>query len=228
MQHYDFRPKANSACYAAARRKLHPRKPLPKKTVAKIVGIGAVLIGGALALLGALAGFLDGYGQANRARKADALVILGAQVRPDGKAGYGLQSRTLHALRLYKKGCAPHIICTGGVSDNPPAEAVVAAQVLLAHGVPRSAIVLEDKSTSTWENAVNAARICRRHGWKSVVVVSDPFHLWRAERNFARNGVLAWGAPVARAQWKAQPSRAFYWALREALLVTRDWCLRRV
>jgi uncharacterized SAM-binding protein YcdF (DUF218 family) len=156
------------------------------------------------------------------------LVILGAHVASNGQAGHGLQSRVLHALRLYKKGYAPHVICTGGVGDYPPAEAVAAAKILLARGVPRQAIVLEDKSTSTWENAANVARICRAHGWKRVVVVSDPFHLWRAEHNFARCGVRAWGAPVALAQWKAQPARAFFWAAREAVLVARDWCLRRV
>jgi uncharacterized SAM-binding protein YcdF (DUF218 family) len=204
------------------------RKPPPKKSGKKAIAIIALLGGGVLIALGVLAGFLDGYGQINRARKADALVVLGAQVGRDGKAGRGLQMRALHAARLYKKGYAPHIICTGGVGDYPPSEAVAAAKVLLVQGVPRAAIFLEDKSTSTWENAANAARICKAHGWKRVVVVSDPFHLWRAERNFRKCGVPAWGAPVARELWRAQRARAFFWASREAVLVARDWCLRRV
>jgi uncharacterized SAM-binding protein YcdF (DUF218 family) len=186
------------------------------------------LAGGVLVPLGMLVGFLDGYGAKNRARRADAIVVLGAQVRPDGSAGHGLQSRALHALRLYRKGFAPKVICTGGVGDNPPAEAQAAAKILLSRGLPRTALLLENKSTSTWENAVFAARICKAHGWRKVIVVSDPFHLWRAEHNFARNGVLAWGAPVEREQWSRQPARKFFWTTREAILVIRDWCLRRV
>jgi uncharacterized SAM-binding protein YcdF (DUF218 family) len=197
-------------------------KKLSWKILALVIGAGVLLP------LGFLVGFLDGYGQIDRTRKADAIVILGAQVRPDGTAGLGLRMRTLHALRLYKKGVAPAIICTGGVGDYHPAEAVAAAQILLLKGVPRDAILLEDKSTSTWENATYATRICKTKGWKNVVVVSDPFHLWRAQRNFARNGVLAFGSPVAREQWKTQPLRKILWTSREAILVARDWCLRRV
>lgn len=194
----------------------------------KALIVAALVAGGVLVPVGVLVGVLDSYGQADRARPADAIVVLGAQVRPDGSAGYGLQSRVLHALRLYEKGVAPRIICTGGVGENPPAEAEVAAKILRTRGVPRDAVLLENKSTSTWENAAYSAKICRAHNIKNVVVVSDPFHLWRAERNFAKNGISAWGAPVAREQWRLQPLRKAFWTTREAFLVIRDFVLRRV
>jgi uncharacterized SAM-binding protein YcdF (DUF218 family) len=183
---------------------------------------------GTLMALGVLVGFLDGYGQINRAQKADAIVVLGASVGPDGKAGKGLERRVLHAVRLYKKGWAPRIIMTGGVGTYPPAEAEVAARLAMQKGVPRSAIVLENKSTSTWENAANAAAICKRHRWKSVLIVSDPFHLWRAQRNFQKCGMRAFTSPVAPEIWRAQPLRKIFWTTREAVLVARDWILRRV
>jgi uncharacterized SAM-binding protein YcdF (DUF218 family) len=123
---------------------------------------------------------------------------------------------------------ADHVICTGGVGDNPPSEASVAAGVLREQHVPSSAIVLEDKSTSTWQNATNAAHICKAHGWKRIVVASDPFHLWRAEANFRKQGIQAFGSPVAREQWRAQPLLNFFWTAREAVLVVRDWFMGRV
>lgn len=178
--------------------------------------------------LGVLAGFLDGYGRVDRARKADAIVVLGAGVGPDGKAGKGLERRVLHAVRLYKKGFAPHIIMTGGVGTYPPAEAEVAARLAMQKGVPRGAIVLENKSTSTWENAAFAAAICKKHGWKNVLIVSDPFHLWRAQRNFQKCRMSASVSPVAPEMGRAQPLRNALWTVREAVLVARDWVLRRV
>ena len=206
------------------------RKPAArgKKTTPKAVAMAACVAAGVLVPLGIGIGLLDSYGQRARARKADAIVILGARVNQNGRAGHGLQMRVLHALRLYQKGFAPKIICTGGVGENPPAEAQVAARILLDKGVPRDDILLENKSTSTWQNAANASLICRARGWRRVLIVSDPFHLWRAERNFRRCGVLASGAPVAREEWQLQPTRKFLWTAREAILVARDWCLRRV
>lgn len=199
-----------------------------KKPAKKVIAIIVLLAGGVLVPLGILIGFLDGYGLHQKPQKSDAIVVLGARVNENGGAGHGLEARVLHALRLYKKGFASRIICTGGVGDNPPAEAEVAAKILVQKGVPRTNIFVENKSTSTWENAVFAARICRAHGWKRVVVVSDPFHLWRAQRNFARNGIRTSGAPVAREQWQSQPLRKLFWTAREALLVVRDKIQGRV
>jgi len=194
----------------------------------KLLAVIAVIGGGVLLGLGILIGLIDGYGQNDRARPADAIVVLGAQVRPDGQAGKGLQMRVLHAVRLYKKGIAKKIITTGGVGDNPPAEAQVAADLAVKNGVPRADVVQENTSTSTWENATNATAICKKRGWKNVVVVSDPFHLWRAQRNFRKCGMNAAVSPAAAQQWQLQPARRLYWTAREAVLVARDWCLRRV
>ncbi len=203
-------------------------KPKPKSKSKKLLVLLALLAGGAFIALGALSGVLDDYGQKTHAQQADAIVVLGAKVRADGSAGLGLQRRVLHAARLYKKGMADSIITTGGVGTYPPAEAEVAAKLLVQHGVPRSAIVLENKSTSTWENATYATQICRNKGWKKVLLVSDPFHLWRAERNFTKCGLQVASSPVALEQWRAQPLQRVYWTARESVLVARDWMMQRV
>jgi uncharacterized SAM-binding protein YcdF (DUF218 family) len=200
----------------------------PKKPRRKAFAIIALLATGTLVVLGVLVGFLESYGQENRAQKADAIVVLGAGVGPDGKAGKGLQRRVLHAVRLYKKGFAPRIIMTGGVGTYPPAEAEVAARLAMEKGVPRAAIVREEESTSTWENAANATQICKQRGWKNVLIVSDPFHLYRAQRNFQKCGLHATTSPAASEMWRAQPLQRIFWTTREAVLVMRDWVLRRV
>ena len=162
--------------------------------------------------------FLDAYGQYDRTQPAQAIVVLGARVDENGLPGTSLRARTLHAVQLYHQGLAPKIICTGGVGTNPPAEAKAAALLALRHGVPAADVLLEDESTSTWENVSNTARICRAHGWTKVIVVSDPYHLWRARRNFETMGLMAYPSPTLN----RQPLLRLHMTAREAILVLRD------
>ncbi|MDQ3814751.1 MAG: YdcF family protein, partial [Armatimonadota bacterium] len=181
---------------AAETNPAHVTKPLPPaRMVQGIVCLSLLGFGGLIA-------FLDAYGQHERAQPAEAIVILGAQVNTYGVPGQSLRARTLHAVELYERGLAPKIICTGGIGTFPPSEAKAAATLAMRHGVPAQALLLEEESTSTWENVQNAAHICRAHGWQRVIVVSDPFHLWRARRNFAMLGLTTYPSPSAnREAW---------------------------
>jgi uncharacterized SAM-binding protein YcdF (DUF218 family) len=186
-------------------------------------------IGGGLTLAGAcgVAGlmlFLDRWGQNNRAQKADVIVVLGASVRDGGVPSESLRGRALRAAALYEQRLAPKIITTGGVGDFPPAEAQVAARILEENGVPSRDILREETSTSTWENAIHAEAICRAHGWERVIIVSEPYHLWRAAGNFSKHGLTAYASP--------SPNRPLLlrlrMTLREVPLALRDIVLRRV
>lgn len=141
------------------------------------------LIAGAALLLSGFVGFaawLDAYGFGRKPRSgADAIVVLGCRVNPDGRASSALATRARRAAHLYAEGVAPRIVVTGGVGDHAPSEAEAARRVLLAEGVPDSAILVEDTSTSTEENLAFARA---RFGGRSVVVVSDAYHVFRAER----------------------------------------------
>jgi uncharacterized SAM-binding protein YcdF (DUF218 family) len=167
---------------------------------------------------GGLMAFLDAYGQRDRAQPAQAIVVLGARVTAGGAPGLSLHARTLHAVKLYRWGLAPKIICTGGLGTYSLTEAKAAALLAMRHGVPVSDILLEDESASTWENVRNTARICRAHGWHRLIVVSDPYHLWRVRRNFRAMGLEAFPSPARQ----REPWPRFWMTAREALLVARD------
>ena len=177
----------------------------------------------ALALAAAML-FLDRWGQRDRAQKADAIVVLGAFVNKKGQASQSLRGRALHAAALYRRGLATKIITTGGIGDNPPAEARVSAAIAMQNGVPPRDVFSEETSTSTWENAANAAEICRAHGWKRVIIVSEPFHLWRATRNFQKCGLQAFASPSRN----RAPGLRLHMTLREVPAVLRDIFVRRV
>lgn len=120
----------------------------------------------------------------------DAIVVAGCRVRPDGTPSEALKRRTELAVSLWQAGVAPQIILTGGVGTHPPAEATVAAQHAASLGVPAAALVVEDRSVSTEQNAAYAAAISQA---SRVVVVTDRYHVLRAERVFARHFDAATG-----------------------------------
>lgn len=146
---------------------------------------------------------LDRYGLHHVAGEMDAIVVAGCRVMPGGRPSTALRRRAELAARLWHEGKAPLIVLTGGVGENPPSEASVAAEVVVNLGVPRSAIRLEDDSTSTEENARFAARILRDELGRdaSVIVVSDSYHVFRCERVFGRHFASATGTGSKGDAW---------------------------
>lgn len=134
----------------------------------------------------AAAAWLDRRGQRPAPGETfDAIVVLGCRVREDGRASPSLARRTQLAAELYAQGRAPRVVLTGGVGTYPPSEAAAAAVVAQEAGVPLDALVLEDRSTSTEENAREAATQIGADA--RVLLVTDAYHVFRAERVFARH-----------------------------------------
>ncbi len=164
----------------------------------------------------ATAAWLDRRGQrdAPAGARYDAIVVLGCRVRADGTASPSLRRRAELAARLYADGLAPRVVLTGGVGTYPPSEARAAAEIARRAGVPEDAIVLEERSTSTEENAREAA--AQLGAGARVLVVSDAYHVTRAARVFGRHFAEVDGAGAL-----GPPSQRVRGALREvaALLI---------
>jgi uncharacterized SAM-binding protein YcdF (DUF218 family) len=144
-----------------------------------------VALGGALSW-GVVAWGLDRYGQGRPAPEGrwDAIVVLGCRVFPDGQPSTALAQRVRMAAELYAAGRADTLVLTGGLGDAGVVEAEVAAGLAESLGVPRTAMVLETRSTSTEQNARFAAEAI---AGRRVVVVTDAYHVLRSERVFARH-----------------------------------------
>ena len=63
-------------------------------------------------------------------------------------------------------------------------------QVLEGDGVPRSAIILEERARSTVQNVQFSRDIMQARGWRTTILVSDPHHIKRAAV-IARDGGLS-------------------------------------
>lgn len=180
-----------------------------------------ICLSGTLCWLGAAA-MLDLYGGQRPARDGwDAIVVAGCRVYPNGKPSPALARRVQLAVRLWRDGYAPKLVFTGGVGDHPPAEAQAASDLAHQLGVPRSAHVLEARSTSTEENARFASDAIGAS--RAVIVVTDAYHVLRCERVFGRyfarvSGVGSRGALDARIRGASREVAALaYYGLRGRL-----------
>lgn len=167
----------------------------------------------------AAAAWLDTHGRCpHPPRTYDALIVAGCRVFPDGRPSRALSRRARVAADLWHRDVAPRIVLTGGPSQGAPlSEARAAAKLCEGWGVPATRLILEERSTSTLENAAFSAAILREHmAVSSVLVVSDAAHVFRCRRMFQRHFPLAdaVGAPTdGRARLEL--------ALREAVAVVR-------
>jgi uncharacterized SAM-binding protein YcdF (DUF218 family) len=110
---------------------------------------------------------------------ADAVVVLGA-AQLDGEPGEVLQARLEQALALYEEGLAPTIVTTGGTQEGDRfTEAGSARDWLVERGVPAEAVVAVPEGRDTYDSLVPVAQLAQDSGWTGVLVVSDPWHVYR-------------------------------------------------
>lgn len=78
--------------------------------------------------------------------------------------------------------------------DEPMPEALAMKQYLVAHGMDEQRIIMEDKSESTHENFAFSKRIIDEMGGeKRICFVTTSFHIYRARRVAATQGIDAKG-----------------------------------
>jgi uncharacterized SAM-binding protein YcdF (DUF218 family) len=101
-------------------------------------------------------------------QRADAIIVLGG----------GVFDRPPQAAELFKAGLAGRIIVTG---DGDCDENRLA---LVARGVPESAIEVECRSRTTWENAKFTEPLLKAAGARKVIIVTSWYHSRRALNTF--------------------------------------------
>lgn len=158
---------------------------------------------------------------------ADAIVVLGAALAAPGVAGPAVRRRVARGVALLAEGRAERLVVSGGLTAHPPAEALVMRDLALGLGAPAERVVLEDEARNTFENAVYAGRLAREHGWRRMIVVTDPFHLPRALYVFRRLGLEVVGE--ATDERAGTPPLAWYAGYaREAFAFLKSWYLFRI
>jgi uncharacterized SAM-binding protein YcdF (DUF218 family) len=127
---------------------------------------------------------------------ADVIVVLGA-AQYNGKPSQIFQARLSHARNLYEAGVAPVVVTSGGNrAGDAYTEAEAGAQWLSEHGVPRSALLPVGTGSDTLGSLQAVAQQVHQQGWRSAVIVSDPWHSLRARTMAEDVGLDAWASPT--------------------------------
>ena len=120
-------------------------------------------------------------------RHVDTIIVLG-----------GDSERLPYGIKLYKSNYSNKIIISGGD---------ISKKQILESGVPLNDIILENKSTTTYENAKFSREIMLRNNFKSAIVVSSPYHMRRTSlifgNIFKKDNIILLYSPVNNSWFKS-------------------------
>ena len=131
----------------------------------------------------------------DEAHPADVILVLGA-AEYRGRPSPVFKARLDHAFDLYTRQMAPRIMTTGGAGGDPVfTEGGVGRTYLVGRGVPSEAVIAETESESTLESTAMAGEIMNRMGLRSVIAVTDGYHVYRVKRMLESRGLTVYGSP---------------------------------
>ena len=121
---------------------------------------------------------------------ADAIVVPGAGViGASCVLNTAAIRRTMLAVHVYEQGRAPLVVFAGGKPEHSPCTVGdVMAALAEQLGVPREAILVESRSSSTWENALFTWDLLQPRGVHRILIVTDALHVPRCEGAFRKVG----------------------------------------
>ncbi|MDZ4216786.1 MAG: YdcF family protein [Candidatus Gracilibacteria bacterium] len=115
---------------------------------------------------------------------ADCLMVLGAKVLNNNSPDLMMRERINTAVHLISD---QKVILSGGTVDQKKSEAEVMKELLVENGIDESLLVLETKSTSTYQNLLYSKPLLEE--CEMVDMVSNDFHLARVKMTADRLGI---------------------------------------
>ena len=121
---------------------------------------------------------------------ADCIIILGCGVKFNGQPSMMLADRLERGIDLYKQGVAPKIIMSGDHGQIEYDEVNTMKQFAIDKNISSEDIFMDHAGFSTYESMYRAKEIFKA---KSVVIVSQEYHLYRAIYIAEKLGIEAYG-----------------------------------
>lgn len=147
--------------------------------------------------------------------RSDAIVVLGS-AQYNGRPSSIFAARLEHARALYRQGIAPVVVTVGGKkSGDNFTEAEAGRDYLANEGVPRQALLAVPEGVDTLESMKDVAAVFRQRGWHSAVLVTDPWHVMRAERMADDAGIDAASSPTRQGPAVQTRSTQLLYIMRE-------------
>ena len=155
------------------------------------------------------------------AAPADTIIVLGCRIYGTGPEGLSscIRARANHAASIYNRGLAPYVIATGGATEDGsgPTESSVLFRLLRQGGVPESAILQESQARNTIQNIAYSQAIMQTRGWRTAILVTEPFHINRAALIARNAGLTVFPSPALDTLNWSQPLTRVYNLGRDTL-----------
>ena len=166
----------------------------------RVLFIAAGLIAAVLVLPNAIV-LLGGRGvtdKVDEAPRAQAALVLGAQVYADGRPSIMLADRVSAAAELYEADRVDKLLLSGDHGRVQYDEVAAMKRILLGRGIPAEDIFTDHAGFDTWDSAQRAKRV---FDVDSVVVVTQKFHMARALYDARHAGLDATGYVADKRQY---------------------------
>ena len=148
--------------------------------------------------------------------KSDVIIVLGAQVKEDGRLSLMLQERLDTGIELYKAGFAAKMLMSGDHGRVEYDEVRAMKNYAISKGVPSEDIFMDHAGFSTYETMYRAKAIFEV---ETAFIVTQEYHLPRALYNAKVRGIDAKGVICDKAQYVG----ATYRLAREVLARNKDF-----
>ncbi len=160
--------------------------------------------------------------------QAQAVVVLGGGIAPPSSKSFEIDlnsaaDRVWFAARLFHAGKAPLVLVSAGSDPERHAysEARASAIFLADLGVPAQAILLEENSLNTRQNAAYSTALLKARGINHILLVTSALHMPRAMALFAAQGLQVTPAPTDFEAIQSPPPGLLAW-LPDALALNRS------
>ncbi len=128
--------------------------------------------------------------------KSDAIVVMGA-AQNNGSPTPILQARIDEAHRLYKEGYAPRILTVGANQKGDLwTEAQASVRALAKGQIPKSVLSAVNLGKDTLSSTIAYVDVMKAKKYRSVIIVTDGYHCYRAISMATDLGVKATCSPV--------------------------------
>jgi uncharacterized SAM-binding protein YcdF (DUF218 family) len=156
-------------------------------------------------------------------READAIVVLGA-AQYNGRPSPVLKARLDHAVVLYRADLSPLVVVTGGTAQGDiESEATVSRRYLLSRGIPDTAVVVRPEGRSTIASMDAVGKWLAERDLRSVLLVSDPFHMCRLRFEARRMNLIPFVSPTRTSPISRSRTRELGFMATEALKMPVAW-----
>lgn len=123
-------------------------------------------------------------------KQIDAVLVLGAQVKPDGSLSKMLKERLDTGISIYKAGLTDRMIMSGDHGSDDYDEVNAMKSYAIGQGVPSECIFMDHAGFSTYESMYRAKEIFEA---ENLVVVTQKYHMYRALYDAKALGIEAKG-----------------------------------